>query len=63
MLTKKNKNDAADLAGHFSVWLASPEAQFLRNKFVWVNWDAEELMARKDEIQDSMLLTWSLFTS
>lgn len=39
-----------DLPGHFYVWLASPEAKFLRNKFVWVNWDVKELMARADEI-------------
>jgi len=30
----------ADLAGNFVVWVASPEAKFLKGKFVWVNWDA-----------------------
>jgi hypothetical protein len=41
------------------VWLASPEADFLKGKFVWSNWDAEELVARKEEIlADKFLLTW-----
>lgn len=38
------------------VWLASPEAAFLKGKFVWVNWDAEELIARKSEIEKTMAL-------
>lgn len=42
------------------VWLASEEAKFLKGKFVWVNWDAEELSARADEIQNSMLLEVTL---
>jgi NAD(P)-dependent dehydrogenase (short-subunit alcohol dehydrogenase family) len=46
----------ANLAGQFLVWLASPEASFLKSKFVWVNWDVDELKARADEIKDSLLL-------
>jgi hypothetical protein len=38
------------------VWLASPEAKFLKSKFVWVNWDAEELISRAEEIENSFLL-------
>ena len=49
-----------DLPGHFIVWLASKEAEFLKGKFVWANWDVEELMARKDEIENSMLFRLSL---
>lgn len=49
---------AAELSGQFAVWLATPEAGFLKNKFVWVNWDAEELVKRKEEIEGSKLLTW-----
>ncbi|KAH8814804.1 oxidoreductase [Xylogone sp. PMI_703] len=52
--------DSVDLPGHFYVWLASPEAAFLRNKLVWVNWDAEELIQRAEEIKNSRLLTWVL---
>ncbi|KAK9323871.1 hypothetical protein V1517DRAFT_344925 [Lipomyces orientalis] len=50
----------AELAGRFLVWLTSPEAGFLKGKFVWVNWDVDELMARADEIKDSLLLRVSL---
>ncbi|MCJ1439508.1 hypothetical protein MMC27_008902 [Xylographa pallens] len=50
--------DKAELPGGFCVWLASPEAVFLRNKVIWTNWDVEEMMAKKDEIsKDSEFLT------
>lgn len=49
-----------ELPAHFFVWLASQEAEFLRGKFVWANWDAEELLARRDEIRSSMLLQVTL---
>ncbi|KAJ3546381.1 hypothetical protein NM208_g2024 [Fusarium decemcellulare] len=48
--------DEPELAARFLVWLASPEAEFLSGKFVWVNWDVEELKARADEIKNSLLL-------
>jgi hypothetical protein len=31
------------LPGNFAVWAASPEATFLHGRFVWANWDVEEL--------------------
>lgn len=40
----------AELPGHFLVWLASPEGQFLKGKFLWVNWDVDELISRKAEL-------------
>ncbi|OCT46918.1 putative oxidoreductase [Cladophialophora carrionii] len=52
--------DSPDLPGHFCVWLASQEAKFLKSKTVWANWDADEMMSRKEEIQSSRLLTWLL---
>ncbi|PVH98670.1 putative short-chain dehydrogenase, partial [Periconia macrospinosa] len=52
--------DHVDLPGHFCVWLVSPEAQFLRGKFVWTNWDVDELMARKEEILGSDVLDLKL---
>ncbi|KAL4967486.1 SDR family NAD(P)-dependent oxidoreductase [Aspergillus stella-maris] len=52
--------DSVDLPAHFLVWLASDEAAFLKDKFVWANWDVQELMARKDEIQNSVLLRVTL---
>lgn len=45
-----------ELPAQFHLWLASPEAGFLKGKFVWVNWDVDELKARADEIKNSRLL-------
>ncbi len=47
----------AELPGEFCVWLASPEAKFLKSKFVWVNWNVDELKSRAEEIKNSRLLT------
>jgi hypothetical protein len=37
------------------VWLASEEAAFLKGKYVFANWDVDELMQRKEEIQETRL--------
>jgi hypothetical protein len=42
---------SASLPAHFSVWLASPEARFLKGKFLWTNWDVDELKAQAKEIE------------
>ncbi len=42
------------------VWLASPEAGFLKGKTVWVNWDVDELKARAKEIEVSKELEITL---
>lgn len=49
--------DTIDLPSHFAVWLCSQEARFLGGRFVWCNWDIEQLKARKDKIENSLLLT------
>ena len=49
-----------ELPAHFSVWLASDEAKFLKGKFLWANWDVPELIRRAGEIRDSRLLTVGL---
>jgi hypothetical protein len=49
-----------NLAAHFQVWLAVPDADFLKGKMVWANWDVEELKAKKDEILKGHLLELSL---
>lgn len=41
------------LPAHFLVWTTSPEARFLRGRFVWANWDVEQLKARAKEIEES----------
>ncbi|KAK7403413.1 hypothetical protein QQX98_010826 [Neonectria punicea] len=35
--------NSPDLPGQFAVWLASPEATFLHGRFVWTEWDVDEL--------------------
>ncbi|CAG8955917.1 hypothetical protein HYFRA_00008770 [Hymenoscyphus fraxineus] len=52
--------DSAELPGGFSVWLASPEAEFLRGRFLFANWDVDGLKARAEEIKTKNLLTYDL---
>ncbi|KAG7409032.1 Short chain dehydrogenase citE [Fusarium oxysporum f. sp. rapae] len=52
--------DTVELPAHFMVWLASNEAEFLKGKFVWANWDAQELLARAEVIKSTMLLRVTL---
>jgi hypothetical protein len=40
-----------DLPGDYSVWASTPAASFLHGRFVWANWDIEELIQRKAEIE------------
>jgi hypothetical protein len=49
--------DTMELPSHFAVWLCSEEARFLRGRFVWANWDVEQLKAKSEEIEGSLLLT------
>lgn len=50
-----------DLPGAFCVWLsASKDAEFLRGRFVWSNWDVDELIQRKKDIIDRDLLKLGL---
>lgn len=43
--------DDASLSGGFAVWLASPAAAFLSGRFVFANWDVEEMIEMKDRFQ------------
>ncbi|KAL6815342.1 hypothetical protein GGI42DRAFT_338671 [Trichoderma sp. SZMC 28013] len=52
--------DTTDLPGQFCVWLLTDEARFLKSKFVWANWDVEDLVARKDEVLTTRALTWGV---
>lgn len=54
------ERDEANLPASFYVWLASPEAHFLRGKYLWANWDVDELKARKEEIENTNLLNLGL---
>ncbi|KAH8701692.1 oxidoreductase [Talaromyces proteolyticus] len=52
--------DHVSLPASFNVWLASPEARFLKGKYLWANWDVDELKARAEEIETSAQLTIGL---
>jgi len=45
-----------ELAGDFAVWLASDEAKFLAGKFVWAQWDVDELLTLKERMAANPLL-------
>jgi NAD(P)-dependent dehydrogenase (short-subunit alcohol dehydrogenase family) len=49
-----------ELAGDFVVWAVTEEAKFLSGRFAWVNWDVEQLVAKKEEIMAKDLLRTSL---
>ncbi|PSS10967.1 hypothetical protein M430DRAFT_61331 [Amorphotheca resinae ATCC 22711] len=51
--------DKVQLPAHFILWLASPEAAFLKGKLVWANWDVDELKAKAEEISSSQQMTTS----
>jgi NAD(P)-dependent dehydrogenase (short-subunit alcohol dehydrogenase family) len=50
----------ASLPASFYVWLASPEATFLKGKYLWAGWDVEELKARRSEIEGTEFLSMGL---
>jgi hypothetical protein len=49
-----------ELAASFMVWISSPEAAFLKGKFVWSNWDVDELISKKEELLSTSALTLGL---
>lgn len=51
-------DETPKLCGDFCVWLTSPEQDFLRGRFLWCNWDANELTHLEAAIgADSSLLS------
>lgn len=44
------------LPGSYMVWASSPEAAFLKGKFVWVHWDVEELRKVVEKSEDEYFL-------
>ncbi|KAJ1562966.1 hypothetical protein HK405_005105 [Cladochytrium tenue] len=52
--------DEVSLPASFNVWLASQEANFLKGKFVWCNWDVDELKTRAEEIRTGTILNIGL---
>lgn len=61
--------DSVELPAHFLLWLAQQQrdgekerkAEFLRGKFLWANWDVEELVQKTEEIRQSDENTVGLF--
>ena len=51
---------AVNLPASFVVWIASSEAEFLKGKFVWSNWDVDELKAKMEHFANSNDLTLGL---
>lgn len=47
---------SVELAGQFFAWAATDEAEFLNGRFLWAEWDIEELKGRKKDILDEDLL-------
>ncbi|GAB1196658.1 hypothetical protein APSETT444_005933 [Aspergillus pseudonomiae] len=52
--------DNVSLPASFNVWLASGEAHFLKGKYLWANWDVDELKAKEEEIAASPILSIGL---
>jgi NAD(P)-dependent dehydrogenase (short-subunit alcohol dehydrogenase family) len=48
------------LSSEFIVWASSKEAAFLTGRFLWVDWDVDELIAKKNEILEKDLLISNL---
>ncbi|KAJ6100433.1 NAD(P)-binding protein [Penicillium canescens] len=40
------------LPAHFTVWAASSDAKLARGKFLWCNWDVDELVKKLEEKRD-----------
>jgi len=45
------------LPAHFTVWLASDDAKFLKGRFVWASWDIEEMKTKEKLITQGE--TWT----
>ena len=45
------KWDDEDLPAYFALWLAGPESKLLNGKFVWANWDVDELIGLKERLE------------
>ncbi|KAL7930380.1 hypothetical protein V8C35DRAFT_330540 [Trichoderma chlorosporum] len=52
--------DTPSLPGAFAVWCASAESESLRGKFLWANWDVEELKEKAKAIEGTPQLTFGL---
>ena len=57
----RRSEDQAELPAGCAVWLAThPHARKLNGKFIWANWDIDEVLDRAEEIQKRDLLSLTL---
>nr|POE47162.1 short chain dehydrogenase andi [Quercus suber] len=53
--------DKPEMPAGCAVWLStSPEAKVFNGRFLWANWDIDEMLAKRDEIEEGDLLRLSL---
>lgn len=51
---------SGELVGQFFAWAATEDAAFLNGRFVWAEWDVEDLKAKRDEILAKDLLLFGM---
>jgi len=50
-----------ELPANYMVWLSSPEASFLKGRFLWANWDVKVFKERRRDFEENpQLLTLGL---
>lgn len=49
-----------NLVGDFVLWATTEEAKFLAGRFVWANWDVQELLSLRDDILSKNLFVTTL---
>lgn len=47
--TDEVKWDSLDLPAHLALWLAGPKSGFLRGRYMWANWDVDELLRSRTD--------------
>ena len=52
--------DDANLPGDFAVWASSAEARFLNGKYVYCNWDVDEMVSRKADFEEPTFMRLGL---
>ena len=57
---KVKEVDTPELPAHFAVWLASPEAELVKGRFLYANWDVEELKQNAQDFEDPDFLSLTL---
>ncbi|KAF2165935.1 hypothetical protein M409DRAFT_66880 [Zasmidium cellare ATCC 36951] len=54
-------HEEIELPADFAVWLAGPQSDFLSGRYVWAEWDVDELVALKERVErESGFLTIGL---